>query len=106
MGETTKAFRHLSEIRQNVQKIDELPLSNSIKAAAIAFICDILRINHDIEIEVSKDRTVKWSNDYYNYCIIKSDVLIHQTQISGTVANSPNEAYLAAFDYILNNNLV
>lgn len=60
-----------------------------------------LRVNHGIEIETKKDRTVKWSNNYYNHAIFKNDVLIHQRQLGGTQPNSPQKAYSAAFDYIL-----
>jgi hypothetical protein len=62
-----------------------------------------LRINHGIEIEITKDRTAKWSNNYYNHSIFKNDILVHQRQLGGTKPNTPQEVYSAAFDYILTN---
>jgi hypothetical protein len=65
-----------------------------------------LRVNHGIEIEITKDRTVKWSNNYYNHVIFKNDVLVHQKQLGGTQPNTPQSAYSSAFDYIRDNNLI
>jgi hypothetical protein len=62
-------------------------------------VCEWLRVNHGIWVSVAifvkRDETVVWVYDIY-----KNNYIIEQFQRSKGF-NSPQEAYSAAFDYIL-----
>ncbi len=65
-----------------------------------------LRVNHDVEVYHVTYKETKGKYD----CIILSDEF--DTEMSAMLLtnskwfNSPHEAYSAAFDYIINNNLI
>ena len=85
--------------------IDKLPLKHPIRIAETALLCEWLRINHGIWVEVlhkgdMSDFTFKVCELDKNNCK-KVPNYIHDDGF-----NSPQEAYLVAFDYIKNNNLI
>jgi hypothetical protein len=77
-------------------------LSTTIQAPTISETVMWLYEKHGIWISVTKDVDVKWSNDYFNYHIL-SPKGTTQSDIGGTIPNSPTEAYEAAITYVLEN---
>jgi hypothetical protein len=93
-----KGYKHYTE--NTIEELDKLPLDSSDIITEFSHLCEWLRINHSIWVNtITEDN--KWSYGIYktvnSYGVLSTENLIF---------NSPQEAYSAAFDYILNNNLI
>ncbi len=111
MEKTVKTFKHFSEkgykhyTENTIEELDELPLDNHHIITEFAHLCEWLRVNHGIFIQIFPAGD---NGKMVFYCkIIKNDKgwvkIIHQ--ISKWV-DSPEESYSAAFDYIRQSNII
>lgn len=57
---------------------------------------------HGIWISVTKDISVNWANEYFDYYILRHNKSTG-SNIGGTQPTSPTEAYLSAITHVLNN---
>lgn len=105
MEKTIKIFKYFSEkgykhyTDNTIEELDEVPLDNHYIITEFAHLCEWLRINHGIWIMVRKVQhpTISYYDYYINGEYLKQPLMGF---------NTPQEAYSAAFDYILNNNLI
>jgi hypothetical protein len=65
-----------------------------------------LRVNHGIWVSVNIAMDDKWYFELYNLKDKRNAEIIIEDENITDFHNSPKEAYSAAFDYILNNNLL
>jgi hypothetical protein len=79
-----------------------LNFKNLFYAPTIAEVVMWIYEKHGIWISVTKDITVNWANNYFNYYILSPNKTTG-SNIGGTQPNTPTEAYLAAIEYTLNN---
>lgn len=97
MEKTIKTFKQFSEkgykhyTENTIKELDKLPLDSSDIITEFAHLCEWLRVNHGIWVEVSREYTT--GKYIYQYFI--------NTNNQEFGFNSPQEAYSAAFDYIL-----
>lgn len=89
-----KGYKHYTE--NTIEELDELHLNNPDIITEFAHLCEWLRINHDIWIEVYID-----DNKTFGYLISRftKDGRLDYPLIRNF--NSPQEATSVAFDYIL-----
>lgn len=107
MEKTIKIFKTLSEkgyrvaLSHTIEGLDELPLNHPIKIAEMALVCEWLRVNYNIEMWVAPfiHEGFFETPKTYSY-FIYSDA---GWENDGVDFESPQEAYSAAFDYVLNN---
>ena len=105
-----KGYKHFTE--NTIEELDELSLDDSDIITEFAHICERLRVNHGIWVSVDWMTRVKPYESGY-YCHLRGTtkklnqdnfIVINDTLNPGyEVFNSPQEAYSAAFDYVLNN---
>lgn len=113
MEKTIKTFKHFSEkgykhyTENTIEELDELPLDNHYIITEFTHLCEWLRVNHGIWVYTKRGCEIinHEAFDKFQPVIefipqVKFDI----TNLSNF--NSPQEAYSAAFDYILNNNLI
>jgi hypothetical protein len=118
MEKTVKIFKYFSEkgykhyTENTVEELDKLPLDSPDILTEFAHLCEWLRINHGIwvyplpiddDMKLWQCRVIK-GEPFTN---VKNTLkIITCGEISYRSLHSPQEAYSAAFDYILNNNLI
>lgn len=110
-----KGYKHFTE--NTVEELDNLPLDSPDIITEFAHLCEWLRVNHEIEVGAlrytfSKGKFVgkkymfvveKYKKNFnpdldeYHF---EEEPLESSRELN---YNSPQEAYSAAFDYILNN---
>ena len=106
MEKTIKIFKAFSEkgyraaLSHTIEGLDELPLNHSIRIAETALLCEWLRVNHGIWVTVGMIPFEK--GRFFEYSICDFDNCLKQNG----VYESPQEAYSAAFDFIINSNLI
>jgi hypothetical protein len=90
-----KGYKHYTE--NTVEELDELPNNHSDIITEYAHLCEWLRVNHGIWVYSFRhdENIFYWSID-----------TIEREFTAGDSFNTPQEAYSAAFDYILNNDLI
>jgi hypothetical protein len=99
-GFAEKGYKH--HVETIIQQLDNMSLNDPDIITEFAHLREWLRVNHDI-----------WISCYPTSNLLKYQIRIYQknksliNKIYGDVMghhfNSPQEAYLATFDYILNN---
>ena len=102
-----KGYKHYTE--NTVEELDELLNNHSDIITEYAHLCEWLRVNHGIFIHLSY---VCWSllnkeafTPHIAF-ILSDNGSSDAKRIMLSNENSPQEAYSAAFDYILNNDLI
>jgi hypothetical protein len=103
-GDMSKSFICDSDELESYTQIDEDIEHNVYHCLSIPEqwqVVEWLWVNHGIWISVNKDTNYVWANNYFNYQIISKDKGCAFSDIGGTIPNTPQEAYSAAFDYIL-----
>jgi hypothetical protein len=105
-----KGYKHFTE--NTIEELDELSLKTSDIITEFAHLCEWLRVKHGIWVSVDWMTRVKPYESGY-YCHLRGTtkklnqdnfIVINDTLNPGyEVFNSPQEAYSAAFDYVLNN---
>jgi hypothetical protein len=103
-----KGYKHFTE--NTIEELDELSLKTSDIITEFAHLREWLRINHGIWVSVDWMSRVKPYESGY-YCHLRgitkklnqdNFIVINDTLNPGyEVFNSPQEAYSAAFDYVL-----
>jgi hypothetical protein len=108
MEKTIKTFKHLSKkgykhyTENTTEELDELPLDNHHIITEFAHLCEWLRVNHGIWVETLH----RGDMGDFIFKVVELDEnnwKKHPHYIHNEGFNSPQEAYSAAFDYILNN---
>jgi hypothetical protein len=107
MEKTIKIFKQLSEkgyraaLSHTIEGLDELPINHPIKTAEMALVCEWLRVKYGIWVQVSILKDYEW-----HYSIRRKENNWNIEFPTKGTFKSPQEAYSAAFSYVLNNNLV
>jgi len=102
-----KGYKHYTE--NTIKELDKLTLDSSDIITEFAHLCEWLRVNHRIWIEIHHIKTfgvnrfhiIIWKYGEEDYHTIHCD-----NGVGYEVWDSPQEAYSSAFDYIFNNNLI
>jgi hypothetical protein len=103
MEKTIGTFKKFSEkgykhyIENTIEKLDELSLDSSDIITEFAHLCEWLRINHGIWISIT------YIDDILNFGYTITTIKDNCNQKEEYNFKSPQEAYSAAFNYILNN---
>jgi hypothetical protein len=92
-----KGYKHYTE--NTTEELDNLSLDNPDIITEFAHLCEWLRVNHGIWITVTSISQESWQ-----WHITKPGDSLGKLYEEDFY--SPQQAYSAAFDYILNNNLI